>query len=71
MAETKEKKVTKISRIRARAAQGWKDVEKIANDVGASVGTVKVQLYKYYKENPDSKPVKVKKTPVKKAAKKE
>lgn len=64
MAEKKavEKKITKISKIRARLSQGWKDVEKLAADSGASVGTVKVQMYKFFKENPDKKPVKVKKT---------
>ena len=56
-----EKKVSKIERIKNRLNSGWRDVEKISADSGAAVGTVKVQMYKWFKENPDKKPVKEKK----------
>lgn len=46
----KEKKVTKVSKIRSCVNQGWKDVAKIAEASGASIGTVKTQMYKYLKE---------------------
>lgn len=59
-----EKKQTKISKIKSRLNSGWRDVEKIAADVGSAIGTVKVQMSKYFKENPDKKPVKVKKEKV-------
>lgn len=57
----KEKKVSKISKIRTRLAQGWKDVDKLAADTGAAVGTVKTQMYKYYKEQGIATPKRSKK----------
>ncbi len=53
-----EKKRNMVSKIQARLSQGWKDVEKLAEDTGAKVSTVKTQMYKFYKANPDKKPVK-------------
>jgi hypothetical protein len=54
-----EKKVGKVAKIQARLNQGWRDTDKLVADTGASMGTVKVQMYKFYKDNPEKKPVKV------------
>lgn len=48
--QKKDKKKTKIEIIRSCVDRGWKDLEKIANEAGAKLSTVKRQSYLYRKE---------------------